>query len=195
MPIETEVKVKVASHDAIRARLRDAGAAHYATVLEVNTFFDTADRALLAAGSGVRVRHQRDVQTLQEKATLTYKGPLLPGAVKRRDEAEIVIDDHKTAERILRGLGYLPTLSFEKRRETWLLDRCHVELDEVPHLGCFVEIEGPDEATIQRLHDRLSLHGKSIKSSYAALLVDHLDQHGLPRDAVWFEPARLNDPR
>ena len=40
---------------------------------------------------------------------------------------------------------------------SWKLGGCTVELDELPHLGTFVEIEGPSEAAILKVRDQLQL--------------------------------------
>jgi adenylate cyclase class IV len=56
-----------------------------------------------------------------------------------------------------------------------------VELDELPHLGCFVEIEGPDEQSVLAVRDRLGLAGPGITKSYLAMLDAHCG--GLPEGA------------
>ena len=73
-------------------------------------------------------------------------------------------------------------LSFEKRRETLELDGCKVELDELPHLGSFVEIEGPDEEAVLRVREKLGLADRPIvKTSYIALLMGYLQERGQRR--------------
>ncbi|MHC5103080.1 MAG: hypothetical protein ACYSOQ_06655 [Planctomycetota bacterium] len=53
----------------------------------------------------------------------------------------------------------------------WKLDECEVCLDELPELGCFVEVEGPDEETISSVLRKLSLHNEPhITKSYASMM-------------------------
>ena len=190
MPVEIEAKMTVESFDPVRARLREAGAAGPVQHFEVNTFFDTEDRSLLAADEGLRLRLDRDVAAGRERHIVTYKGPRRLGPLKSREELEVELLDAASAAQLLERLGYLPTLSFEKRRETWELDGCKVELDELPHLGRFVEIEGPDEASVMRLRERLGLASRPIvKSSYIALLMSHLQERGRTTKDVRFGPA------
>ena len=87
MPVEIEAKMKVDSFDAVRAKLRDVGAAGPVEHFEVNTFFDTEDRSLLAADEGLRLRLDRNVGAGSERNIITYKGP-------RRDLAVELVGVH-----------------------------------------------------------------------------------------------------
>jgi adenylate cyclase class 2 len=65
-----------------------------------------------------------------------------------------------------------------------------VELDELPYLGSFVEVEGPDEATVLAVREQLGLSDRPIvKSSYIALLMGHLQERGQTRKIVTFTDA------
>jgi len=194
MPVEIEAKMTVESFDPVRTRLREAGASGPVEHHEVNTFFDTEDRSLLAADEGLRLRLDRLVAAGTDRHVITYKGPRQLGPLKSREELEVEVSDPAGATALLERLGYLRTLSFEKRRESWELDRCKVELDELPHLGKFVEIEGPDEATVMRLRERLGLASRPIvKSGYISLLMSHLQERGKTTKDVTF-PAPENRP-
>jgi adenylate cyclase class 2 len=187
MPVEIEAKMSVESFDPVREKLRELGARHAGEHFEVNTFFDTEDRSLLAADEGLRLRVERDNATGNERHVITWKGPRQLGPLKSREELETEVLGGDRAVQILERLGYLRTLSFEKRRESWELDGCKVELDEVPHLGRFVEVEGPDEKTVMHVRDRLGLSVRPIiKGSYITLLMSHLQERGQTTKAVTF---------
>jgi adenylate cyclase class 2 len=189
MPVEIEAKMAVESFDAVRSKLRALGARHAGEHFEVNAFFDTADRALLAREEGLRLRLERDTARGAERHVITWKGPRRPGALKSREEVELGVCDGDAA-RLLERLGYQRTLSFEKRRDSWELDGCKVELDEVPYLGRFVEVEGPDEKKVMSVRDRLGLSDRPIiKTSYIALLISHLQQRGIETHDVTFADA------
>lgn len=187
MPHEIEIKIQVDAHDAVRQRLRERGAEPHGQILEINRIFDNAEHTLLATDRGLRIRECRGPRGHLARALLTYKGPKDPGPVKRREEIEVTIDDPAAAGALLEALGYAETVHFEKRRESWLLAGCEVELDEVPYLGCFVEIEGPDEPAIQRVRDEIGLGGSALVArSYIGLLVDYCARHQLPVTAIRF---------
>ena len=76
--------------------------------------------------------------------------------MRARLELEVVVSDFATTQRLLEALGYQISLVYEKYRSIYELQRVHVTLDEMP-FGAFVELEGPDGATIQAVAQRLGL--------------------------------------
>jgi adenylate cyclase class 2 len=171
MAVEIEAKMRVDDLAAVRERLRNAGARRTGEVVEENIFFDAPDHALRSAGSGLRLRRNRDVTSGKDHFVLTFKGPRQASELKVREEIETAIRSRDAMIAILARLGYRQELSFEKRRETWELSGCHVELDELPQIGRFVEIEGPDEATVIRVRESLGLgDAQLIKEPYVAMV-------------------------
>ncbi|HEY2587625.1 MAG TPA: class IV adenylate cyclase [Tepidisphaeraceae bacterium] len=187
MALEIEAKMKVDDFDAVRAKLVECGATRVGAVLETNTFFDTPDRSLLAADRGLRLRRAKDLASGDERFVVTVKGPAQSGPLKTREEAEVNVDDGERAIAVLRALGYEPQLSFEKRRETWETGGCTVELDELPVLGRFVEIEGPDERSVLHVREALGLSGLPlIKTGYITMLTRFLKETGDARRSITF---------
>jgi adenylate cyclase, class 2 len=187
MGIETEAKLKVVSHDPLRARLVKLGARRLGRVLESNHVFDDAARSLLAGDRGLRVRRIDALDGAGRPATLTYKGPRDKTLLKQRQEIEVSVGDADAARTLLAALGFVEVLCFQKRRESWILDACRVELDELPHLGTYVEVEGPGPAEIQAALTRLGLADEPVvPASYIALLVDCCKAHALPVERIEF---------
>jgi adenylate cyclase, class 2 len=188
MPTEIEAKMRVLDFSPIRARLKELGATRQSSVIETNIIFDNADHSFSAAAQGLRVRQVRDPETGNPlPSTLTYKGPPRPGPLKSREEIELKVSEGSAAVDLLGRLGMTPILSFEKLRESWQLDQCHIELDQVPHLGSFVEVEGPDEPQVMKVRDTLNLKDHPIiKSSYAGMLLAFLQKTGTPDRVIKF---------
>jgi adenylate cyclase, class 2 len=187
MPVELEAKLKVDSHEPVRARLAEAGARALGRVLEVNTLYDDSANTLFRGDRGLRVREAHDEANGAATALITYKGPRQPGQFKSREEINLDVASASGADALLIGLGYRPVLRFQKRRESWMLDNCHVELDELPHLGLFVEIEGADEASIGAVRDRLGLTAAhAVNETYIAMLAEYCRSHGLGVDDIRF---------
>ena len=187
MAVELEAKMRVEFFEPVTVLLQHLGARKLGDHFEVNTFFDTDDRSLLASDKGLRMRHDLDFESQRERHIITYKGARGAGPLKSREEIEFEASDGAAATQLLERLGYLRTLSFEKRRQSWELDGCKVELDEVPHLGKFVEIEGSDEQTVLRVRERLGLSERPlIKTSYISMLTAHLKELGQPARDVRF---------
>ena len=180
MPMEIEAKFRVASHDGVRERLRGMNAECCGVVIETNVILDRADGSLRKAGCGLRVRSTQVADGSPGVATLTFKGPRKPGPLKSREELEVTVGDGAMGERIMAACGFVTILSYEKRRESWIVGDCRVELDEPPHLGLFVEIEGPGEAAIAKVQTALGLGGEAhVRDSYVHMLIEYCRDHGI----------------
>lgn len=190
MPIEIEAKMRLADPADARKRLAKLGARQGSTVHETNRFFDTRDGALRAADRGLRLRVARDLDTDGQSATLTYKGPREAGQLKQREEIELPVDAPTAAAELLQRLGFTQIFSFEKRRQSWQLDDCHVLLDHLPYLGDYMEIEGPSPQAVEAVRRKLGMQDVPlIHSHYVALLVEHLTDRNLPTDRAHFDNA------
>jgi len=175
MPTEIEAKVAVDALEPIAERLTRLGAQPHGAARQRDAFFADAQSRLIDAGYGLRIRRQTGGGA--SKALLTLKGPKAPSRYKVRPETEVEIADPEAMESILDQLGYRRLLVIEKDRRSWHLDGCEVCLDRVARLGTFVEVEGPDEQTIQRVLVRLGLDGlEPIRAGYARLVREHLDR-------------------
>jgi adenylate cyclase class 2 len=189
MATEIEAKMPVESFDSIRQMLKRVDAALVSTVVETNTFFDTRDRALQARDCGLRLRINRATNA-QEQSLITFKGPGLTGQLKTREEIELTIDDAAGGSELLQRLGYLPGLSFEKRRESWRLDACQIELDEMPYLGKFIEIEGPSESEVMSVRKKLGLDAARLeKRGYISLLSQYLAANNIADRRITFSKS------
>lgn len=81
---------------------------------------------------------------------------------------------------VLQRLGYVMLLRYQKRRESWRLGECRVDLDEPARLGTFVEIEGPGEPAIRGVQNLLQLtSAKVVVRSYVALVEAYCVEHGV----------------
>jgi adenylate cyclase class 2 len=164
VPIESEVKLRIASPDAGRERLRQAGAMLVgARHLEDNQVYD--DAALSLRGRGATLRLRRTV----DGATFTYKGPRrMVEGVKTREERETRVADPDALHATLVALGFQAVFRYQKYRETWALGDTEVVVDETP-IGCFLEVEGK----VAAIHGVASALGFSprdyLADSYVAL--------------------------
>jgi len=177
MARELEAKFKVEQFRSVRRALRDAKGIYLGTVMERDTFFDTAKRDLYRSGQALRLRQIRVLKHVAggRKAgwLVTSKGPVQPGSVlKDREELQTSVDDGLAMADILQLAGLLPCQSIEKRRASYRLGRCSVELDEVPRLARFVEIEGPSYQAIEAVRRKLNLPDEPVTTSYLEMVAD-----------------------
>lgn len=191
MGLEIEAKIAVAELDVIEKRLANLNAADEGRVLETNLFFDTPDSRLKTADQGLRVRTAEPAERRRKAVTtITFKGPRARGLVKSREETEVEVSDAHAAADLLERLGFVSVFRFQKQRHTWRLDDCIVALDTVPHLGHFVEVEGPGEHAVLSTLRKLELAEEPmVTASYIALLLDYVAEHHLSTDAVSFAAA------
>lgn len=176
MGTELELKLRIIDPAPLQRRLRELGARPLHRHLEINTFLDTPAGDLRRGESGLRVRLARDLDSGQSRVVLTFKGPRQPSAFKLRPEVEMLAESYDDAVAFLGQLGFAVTLSFEKRRDSWQLGDCEIELDELPQLGRFLEIEGPSEPAIENVQRQLGLEQvPHVQEGYAVLVARHLD--------------------
>lgn len=118
---------------------------------------------------------------------ITYKGPCAHGLLTRRTEIEVPLNPAgvDNASQLLAALGFHTVLSFEKLRTTWKVDTCLVEIDRVPYVGDFVEIETASEEAILAIRQKLNLDQEPmLQSSYIAMLCAYLEKNNLCTNRV-----------
>ncbi len=177
MNLEIEAKLKVESLETIAGKLQQLGAEFIAEQLQTDSYLDDAENTLKNGDCALRLRLQID--SAGEKIILSYKGPRQKTKLKTRSEFETVVSDLETVTEILSALGYEKKLVLQKKRLLWLLENCYVALDQLPLIGQFVEIEGPDENTISSVQKKLGLESlQHIRQSYTDLIEKQLKQSG-----------------
>jgi adenylate cyclase class 2 len=177
MHTEIEAKLKVDSPEQVEKRLARCGASFVHEVVQTDSYFDTPDRDLTRGDKCLRLRSERTQGG--ERLILAYKGPKEKDDYKKRAELEVGVDDAEAVESLLGALGYRKALAFDKRRRAWRLQGCEVAIDELPLLGGFVEIEGPDSAAISQVQAMLGLSDTPhVVASYACLIDEELSRLG-----------------
>lgn len=153
------------SAEAARTRVLALGATpRWPRRLQRDVIVDTADGALVSRGCALRVRDD------DGDAYLTYKGAVVPGPLKVREELETSAASAECLLAILAALGYQPVFRYEKYREELAVPGALIAIDETP-IGTFLEIEGLEDA----IHEWAARLGFSpadyITTSYRTLWV------------------------
>jgi len=162
--IEKEAKFYIRELEKARHDVLALGAVCTQPVtFESNLRFDTPEKTLTASLQVLRLRQDTH-------ARLTYKGPADAGSsISARPEYEVEISDLETGRRILESLGYQVLAIYEKYRSSYQIGDVEISLDSMP-FGDFIEIEGPNEATIQLIANKLGLTWENRSpSSYMRL--------------------------
>jgi adenylate cyclase class 2 len=186
MNIEIEAKLKVDSLEEIKRKLTELGAEFKQEQLQTDCHFDDANRTLQKTDRCLRLRRQ--ITNSGERFFLTFKGAKEKSSFKKRQEIEIEISNDRSMENLLWALGYEKFLVIEKKRWLWRLGGCEVTLDQLPLIGSFVEIEGPDEQKIADVQRSLGLSRlPHIRESYAALIRAKLRELGKEQREVFLQ--------
>ncbi len=137
--VETEVKFYLGDIKLMQQRISDMGAASQGKFFEKNLRFEDSQRSLKAKNSLLRLRQDKSI-------TLTFKSPLVESGheFKKMAELEVEVSDFDVMKGILQALGFHCEQTYEKWRETLVLEGTQFCLDAMP-FGNFLEIEGQAE--------------------------------------------------
>ncbi|MGW1075773.1 class IV adenylate cyclase [Streptomyces sp. NPDC002537] len=140
--IEAELKARVHSPEEV-LRLLEGRAPGRPEVYR-DTYYDNPKNGLGSTDQELRVRtvHSPD----ETRSVLTYKGARIDEESGSKPEHETRIDAPDAVHAILRGLGYVPVIAFEKRcRNYEFVERGRkmlATLVRVPEIaGTFLELE------------------------------------------------------
>lgn len=91
------------------------------------------------------------------RATLTLKQVTDATSIDGTTEIETEVSDLDATAEILRAVGARQVSYQQNYREEWTLGEVAFDFDTWPGLPTFVEIEGPDEASVREAAGRLGL--------------------------------------
>lgn len=140
---EVEQKFAVRDLAAIRQKLFALGASFAPPIEQADTYFSHPARDFARSDEALRLR------SVGERNWITYKGPKIDTRTKTRRELELPLADGAAAlahfAELLGLLGFAPVATVRKRRELaalqWKGRLIEAAVDEVQHVGSFVELE------------------------------------------------------
>jgi adenylate cyclase class 2 len=190
MPIETEIKFRVADLAVLSGRLQSAGF-HLETPrsFESNILYDTPDRKLRARTEILRIRSYAGHWMLTHKR---LPGPAASGPIhpdndrhKHRVETETSVAHGDALAEFFLGLGLVAAFRYEKWRTEWTDGEGHCVIDETP-IGNYAELEGSSD-WIDRTALRLGIDPAGyITLSYGRLFDQWRIEHQLTVEDLTF---------
>jgi adenylate cyclase class 2 len=141
MPIEVELKARLAAPETTIADLRERAEGEHSTYSD--TYYDWPDRRLEHAG-----RQELRLRTIEtnddSRCVWTFKGAMLNAT--STPEYETIVSDAPMAHAILTGLGLEPTISYTKHCENFRISygsrSILATVVRIPEIdGTFLEIE------------------------------------------------------
>lgn len=143
MAIEAELKAVVQDPEDVMARLEAAYGPGRPQVYQ-DTYYDDPVSQLMGGDRELRIRTMHSAD--DTRTVLTYKGARVDEASGSKPEHETRVEDAAAAHEIVRGLGYVPRIAFEKRCRNYAFQHDGRELlatlVRVPELDAtFIELE------------------------------------------------------
>lgn len=168
MNTEFEAKFYPVEKDEVRACLKAAGAelAKPERLMRI-VLFQNIDNP------GMKVHYLR-VRDEGDKITFSAKVHAREGEeLSAQKEAQTTVADLDSTVAILEGAGLITKAEQEKYRETWHLDECEVEIDSWPDIEPYIEIEGPSEAAVKSVAEKLGFDwGNKIVTSVTEIYAE-----------------------
>jgi len=179
--IEVEQKFPLADASRVERALADLGADFHDSQTQTDEYFAHPSRDFAQTDEALRIRHT------DQACCITYKGPKLDQTTKTRQEIELPLaaglEHAEQFSQLLAALGFSSVTEVRKQRRLATVDwrdrRVEVALDDVEHVGNFVELEllvtredevADAKACLAELADRLGLKD-SERRSYLELLL------------------------
>lgn len=190
MAFEVELKAHLADPAAIEARAAELGAFKKETLKEDVYFRRKGDASRVPAD---RYRLRREAG----RAVVTFKSKVRqPDGIEVNRETEFEVSDAHSFFAFADRFGFEPFVVKRKKSRVYRVGRASVELNEVEHLGHFIEIEIlcdkeseiPIARTeLARLFNRLGLSTEALEQRY---YIDLIQQVYPARYKFVDDPAR-----
>lgn len=165
---EVELKfIEIAVAD-VKERLQKAGAKLVSEGdLKMITFmkegFDRKDST----------KHYLRVRKEHNDTRITYKSPASKdSSATSRSETEVVVDDYDNAVALFEQLGFTADEPFTKHREHYELGDWHYEIDTVPGIPTYLEVEAQSE---EGLHDACKAIALDVKDGKKGTIFEIYD--------------------
>mgnify|MGYP003418922467 CR=1 FL=1 len=152
---EIEVKFLEIDHAELQAKLVSLGAEKTGEYFYKVKAYDYSDKRLGKENAWVRLRGDGT------QVNLCYKQRQGVSADRLRDqgmkEIEVMVDNFEKADQFLASVGLIEKFVEDKRRIRYMFEGVEIDLDEVPLLPPYLELEGPSWEDLERVALMLGL--------------------------------------
>ena len=125
----------------------------------------------------VRVRENNGMAYVALKSPRIY----ISEFVQKRIELEFIVDNVENIINQIHSQDLQPIAIIEKKRITLKEQDFVIEVDELPFIGSFVEIEAKSADKVDEIYESLHVENlEKIKRNYGELLDEKLNELGLP---------------
>ncbi|MBA4319540.1 MAG: class IV adenylate cyclase [Flavobacterium sp.] len=148
MEIEYEATFLDINKEKIREKLKEAGAKLVKPEFTQKRIVFNLPKGHENRDAWLRVRDEQD------KITMSYK-EINGKNIEEQKEINLVINNFKAGEEILKSIGCQRKSYQETKREIYELDGVEICIDEWPFLEPFVEVEGKSEKEVKAVSEKI----------------------------------------
>jgi len=145
--IEIELKYRIKYPEEVESKLKKLGAIFKKEFSGIDTYYIVPNNP--NGKKYLRIREQ------DGKAEIHYH---FAESQSHTKEWEVGVTDPTIAKEILNQLEYKIDVIVEKKRKVYTFLKSEIVLDQVKHLGNFIEIEAPTEEELKLIANNLNLH-------------------------------------
>ena len=153
---EIEVKILNINVAQVTQRIGELGAIKVFEGEVTSQYFDFPDRRITLADKVLRLRRKGEITELTLKRKESHK------EAKIMREYEVVVSDFEATRKIMGLMGLQAYKIADKHRASYHLGSIHFELDTLPGIPTFLEIEAQ---TLERLREYVAKLGFSMKDT------------------------------
>jgi len=164
---EIEVKILEIKKDKVIEKLEELGAEKVSDGEMSVLIYDFEDERLSRNSDLLRLRGY------DGDSVLAFKRKISKSSAKIMEEYEVKVDNYNVMKDILKNLGLKPIRDYSKHRTSYHLGEVHFDIDTIPGIPTFMEIEAPDEETVKEFVVKLGFSLEDIKPWTGKDLLKH----------------------
>ncbi|MBI4016150.1 MAG: class IV adenylate cyclase [Candidatus Aenigmarchaeota archaeon] len=157
---EIEVKILEIDKERIDDKLRTLGARKTFDGIVTAVYYDFPDGYLEKQDKTLRLRKKESV--IETQTEFTSKTPVSRKKAKIMTEHEVCVDDYDKMKKLLESIGFIEYKTLIKQRISYSIGKVHFEIDTLPNIPTFLEIEAPDIKTLEK---QVTLLGYKMKDA------------------------------
>jgi adenylate cyclase class 2 len=174
---EIEVKFLDIDKDALIAKLEELGAEKVGTFRYIHTAMDFPDYRLNKDNSWVRIRDEDGTVTCTFKKRLGVTSQDGSTNDMGMEEVEITVSSYQDMKQIFKKVGMIEKHEAEKIRTRYVFDGVECDIDEIPLVPAYLELEGESMQDLERVAVKLGFNFAEHKvcSAHQLLRIYNLD--------------------
>ena len=168
---EIEVKILEIDVGAVRKTLLGLSAKKILDDQLSYEILDDKEHSLFKEKKLLRVRKSKS------EAHLCFKSKAKKGKLREAEETEVKIDNYEDTIKILKELGFITKHKGKKHRESYKLGKVRYEIDTMPGIPTFLEIEADNEKDLIQGIKKVGFKLEDVTTMNGHDIIEHYRNH------------------